>query len=72
MKENKENFPSALVVRPRKHKVGLALPVKFTAVTKELRIATILSAEIWKMKTKYTHFELRFAESKIVKQPMLK
>ena len=38
----------------------------------QLTVATILSAEILKIKTKYTHFELSFAESKIVKQPMLK
>ena len=45
MKENKENFVSVLVVEPRKREVGLVVPVKFTAVTKELRVATILSAE---------------------------
>ena len=70
MKEN--NFVSALVVGPRKREVGLVVPAKLTAVTKELRVVTVLSAEIFKIKTKYTHFELKFVESKIVKQPMLK
>ena len=55
MKKNKEKFVSALVVRPRKHKVRLLVPAKFTAVTKKL---TVLS------------FELSFVESKIVKQPI--
>ena len=67
MKKNKENFVAALVVGPRKRDVGLVAPTKFTAVTKGLRIATILSAEI-KLKKKNTHFELRIAEFKIVKQ----
>ena len=56
----------------QKREVGLVVPAKFTAVTKELRVATIPSAEILKIKTKYTHFELSFAKFKIVKQPMLK
>ena len=72
MKENEEKFVSALVAGPRKSEVRLVAPVKFTAATKELRVVTILSAEILKIKTKYIHFELRFADSKIVKQPMLK
>ena len=37
-----------------------------------MRVATILLAEILKIKTKYTHYELRFVESKTVKQPKLK
>ena len=72
MKENKENFLSALFVGSRKRKVWLVVTAKFAAVTKELRVATVLLAEILKIKTKYTYFELWFAESKIVKQPMLK
>ena len=63
MKEMKENFASAFVVGPRKSEVRLVGPAKFTALTKELRVATILSAEILKIKIKYTHFELRFEES---------
>ena len=72
MKENKENFVSALVAWPRKYEVRLVVPAKFIAVTKELRVAIILSAEIFKVKIKYTHFELSFVESKMVKQPILK
>ena len=71
-KENKENFVSALVVGPRKRDFRLAAPAKFTTTTKKMRVATILLAEILKIKTKYTHYELRFVESKTVKQPMLK
>ena len=66
MKENKENFISALVVGPINAKVGPVVPAKFTAITKELRVVTILSAEILKIKTKCTHFELSFAESEMV------
>ena len=71
-KRIKEKFVSALVVWPRKREVRLVVPAKFTAVTKELRVAIILSAEVFKVKIKYTHFELSFVESKIVKQPLLK
>ena len=70
-KKIKENFVSALVLGPRKREVGLGVPATFTAVTKELTVATILFAEILKTKTKYIHFKLSFAEYKKVKQPML-
>ena len=56
MKENKENFVSALVVGLRKREFRLVVPAKFKAVTKEPRVAAILLAEILKIKTKYTHF----------------
>ena len=56
MKENKENFISALLVGPRKLEVGVVIPAKFTAFTKELRFAITLSAEILKIKTGCTHF----------------
>ena len=71
IKENKENFVLTLVLGPKKREVGLVVPTKLTA-TKELRVATIPSPEILKIKTKYTHFKLSFAELKIEKQPMLK
>lgn len=67
MIENKENFVSALIAEPRKRDAGHVLSSIFTAVTKELRVATILSAENLKRKAKYAHFEFNFAESKIVK-----
>ena len=72
MESTKENFVSALVVGPRKREVGLVVPAKFSAFTKDERIATILSDEILKIKTKYTHFEMAFEESKVVKRPFLK
>ena len=71
MKEDKENFISALAVGSRKRKVGHNVLATFTAAIKEMRLVTILSAEILKIKTKCTHFELSFAESKTVKQPIL-
>ena len=45
MKEDKINFVSTLLVRPKKRELGLVVPARFTAVTKELRVRTILSAE---------------------------
>ena len=51
-----------MVVGPRKREVGPVVPVKFTIFTIELRVATILSAKILKIKTRYIHFELSFAD----------
>ena len=72
MESKEENFVSALVVGPRKREVGLVVPATFSAFTKDKRIAIILSDEILKIKTKYTHFERTFEESKVVKRPFLK
>ena len=44
----------------------------FSAYTDDLRVATVLSAEILKIKNKYTHFELAYTEAKIIKRPILK
>ena len=57
LKDTKENFVSAVVVRPRKLKVGLVVPAKFMAVNKELRVPTVLLKEILKGKN-YSHYEL--------------
>ena len=43
LKDTQENFVSAVVVRHRKREVGLLVPAKFTAVTKELTVVTVLS-----------------------------
>ena len=59
-------------VGPRKREVGLVVHAKFSAFTKDKRIATILSDEILEIKTKYTHFQMTFEESKVVKRPFLK
>ena len=72
LESTEENFVSALVVGPRKREVGLVAPAKFSAFTKGKRIATIISDEILKIKIKYTHFEMTFEESKVVKRPFLK
>ena len=59
LKDTKENFVSAVVVRPRKLKVGLVVPAKFMAVNKELRVPTVLLKEILKGKN-YSHYELNW------------
>ena len=72
MKNKEENFVSATVAGPRKREVGLVVPANFSACTDDLRVATVLSAEILKIKNKYTHFELAYTEAKIIKRPILK
>ena len=65
-KENKKNSFQLLLWDLENVTLGLLLQQNLQLLPK------ILSAEILKIKTKYTHYELSFVESKIVKQPMLK
>ena len=50
LNNSEENFMSAVAVVPKKREVRLVVPVKFTAVTKQLRFATVLLKEILKRK----------------------
>ena len=54
-KTMKKNFVSATVVGPRKREIGLVVPAKFSAYAADRRVADILSKEILKIKTKYSH-----------------
>ena len=72
MKTAEENFVSALVIGPWKCEVGLDVLAKFSAFTKDKRVANILHKELLKIRTKYSHFEMKFDESKVVKLPYLK
>ena len=45
-----ENFGSAVAVVSKKREDGVVVPAKFTAVTKNLRVATVLSKESLKQK----------------------
>ena len=60
VKSKEENFVAAVAAGPRKRKVGLVVPANFSAFTDDLRAATVLSAEILKIKKKYSHFELAY------------
>ena len=42
LKGAEETFMSSVVVRPRKREAGLLVPAKFTAVARELTVATLL------------------------------
>ena len=59
MKENKKNFVSALIVGSRKREVGLAVPAKFTAFIKELRVATFFGRN-FRNKEKICPFLIEF------------
>lgn len=56
MKENEEHFVSAKLWDRKKCEFGLVVPVKFTAVTKVLRVTTNISGEILKKKDKIYSF----------------
>ena len=63
-KTMKKTFVSATVVGPRKREIGLVVPAKFSAYAADRRVADILSKEILKIKTKYSHFDLQYEEDK--------
>ena len=64
MQNNEKNFVSVTVVGPRKREIGLVVPAKFSAYAADRRVADILSKEILKIKTKYSHFDLQYEENK--------
>ena len=66
MQKNEKNFVSATVVGPRKTEMGLVVLAKFLAYAADRRVADILSKEILKIKTKYSHFDLQYEEDKYV------
>ena len=52
--------------------IGLVVPAKFSAYAADRRVADILSKEILKIKTKYSHFDLQYEEDKkLCKRPYL-
>ena len=53
----------------RKREVGLILPSKFQAMTKNARLANVVNNELHKLKEKYTHFDFTFGKSVITKVP---
>ena len=60
LKDSSENL-DAIVIGKRKREVGLVVLATYIAITKDLRVATILKkAELEKRKTKYSHFEMEF------------
>ena len=66
------NFVAAVVAGLRKHEVGVVVPANFLDFTHDLRVATVLSAEILKNKKNYSHFELAYTQAKIIKRPIIK
>ena len=57
---NVDNLLTAKVTGKRKREVGLVVPAKFTAFTKEqLKNANILKRELNKRASRCTHFELK-------------
>ena len=63
--EDAENFAQAVVVGPRISEVGFLSPVKVMAVTKELKVATVLS-NILRRKSKESHFDCEVANLQVL------
>ena len=70
LKASEENRISVTVAGQRKREVGLIVPGKYTAFTKDKRIAKVLNDELHKKKLKYRHLEFDFIKTEsIVKSP---
>ena len=57
---DKNNLLMATVVGKRKREVGLVIPGKYSAMTTNQEIITVLNNELLKRKEKYKHFEMKF------------
>ena len=71
LKANKSNKLVAKVSGNRNREVGLVVPAKFTALTKEHRLAKILDEELSLRKDKYTHFEITHVEKAFQQFPLV-
>ena len=70
----KANYSNKLVTKvsgKRKREVGLVVPAKFKALTKEHRLAKILDEQLQTRKEKYTHFEIVHVEKSLKKCPVM-
>ena len=72
LENTEENSVTAVVARQRNCEVGIVVPAKYSAFTKDLKTATILYQEILKKKSKYSHFQLVFSVQKLLKAPILR
>ena len=59
LQANEENRLIAQATGKRKREVGFVVPAKFTAITKELRIARIVQKELKGRAVNYDHFKLK-------------
>ena len=57
---DKNNPLMATVVGKRKREVGLVIPAKYSAMTANQEIITVLNNELLKRKEKCKHFKMKF------------
>ena len=57
---DKNNPVMATVVGKRKREVGLVIPAKYSAMTANQEIITVLNNELLKRKEKCKHFKMKF------------
>ena len=58
-----------MVTGKRKRELGLVVPAKYTAFTKDKRLATVLQDELQEKNSRYGHFEMDFSHENLVKMP---
>ena len=71
MKANDSNKLVAKVSGKRKLEIGLVVPTKFKALTKEYRLAKTLDEQLQARKENYTHFEIVHVEKSFKKNLQL-
>ena len=67
---DKNNFLMATVVGKRKREVGLVIPAKYSAITTNQAINTVLNNELLKRKEKCKHFEIKLESVKNYKKKL--
>ena len=72
LKIEETNRVFAEVTGKRKREVGLVVPAKFTASTRNRRFAHVLDSELNSKKKKYAHFELFYKPNCCKRYPVIK
>ena len=69
LKQDEGNFINAQVAGKRKREVGLVVPAKYTAHTKDERTANILLEELKKRKILFSHFDFSLEDLPVASFP---
>ena len=72
LQNSKENMIFAVGAGKRKREMGLVVPARYVAETKDKRTAQILSEELLKKKEKYSHLEFDLMKIDTLKKNLIK
>ena len=69
LQQHEDNFIDAQVICKRKREVGLVVPARYTAHTRDRETAVILEAELKKRKELFSHFDFTVENIPIARFP---